>query len=51
MTTYALGCSENVPLRFSCRMRDFARYAKGNFSISYRVLSLCTKTAKEKLTL
>lgn len=34
MTTYATVCSENVPLRFSCK-----------------VLSLCTKTAKEKLTL
>ena len=51
MTTYATGCSENVLLRFSCRMTDFARHAKENFSISCRVLSLCTKTAKEKLTL
>ena len=51
MTTYATGCSENGPLRFSCRMTDFARYAKENFSISCKALSLCTKTAKEKLTL
>ena len=29
MTTYATVCSEDVPLRFSCRMTDFTRYAKG----------------------
>ena len=50
MTTYATGCSENGPLRFSCRMTDFVRYAKQNFSISCKALSFCTKTANEKLT-
>jgi hypothetical protein len=50
MTTYATGCSENVLLRFSCRMTDFARYDKENFSISCKALSLCSKTAKEKIT-
>ena len=51
MTTYALGCSENGILRFSCKVTDFARYDKGNFILSCIVLSFCTKTAKEKLTL
>jgi len=51
MTTDARGCSENRLLRFSCRMTDFARYAKENFILSCKALSLCTKTAKEKLTL
>jgi len=51
VTTYATGCKEDVLLRFSCRMTDFARYAKENFSISCEALSLCPKTAKEKLTL
>ena len=30
MTTYAIGCNENGLLRFSCRITDFARYAKEN---------------------
>ena len=50
MTTYATGCSENGVLRFSCIMTDFARNAKENFILSCKALSLCTKTAKEKLT-
>ena len=51
MTTYATACSENGLLRFSCRMTDFARYDKENFILSCKALALCTKTAKEKLTL
>ena len=47
MTTYATVCSENALLRFSCRMTDFARYAKENFSISCKALLVCAKTAKE----
>jgi hypothetical protein len=50
MTTYALGCSENGVLRFSCKVTDFARYDKENFILSCGVLPFCTKTAKEKLT-
>ena len=49
MTRRALGCSENAILRFSCKVTDFARYDKENFIFSCRVLSFCTKTAKEKL--
>jgi hypothetical protein len=51
MTTYATVCSENVPLRFSCRMTDLARYAKENFIFSCKVLSFGMKNAKEKLAL
>ena len=51
MTTYATGCSESGVLRFSCKVTDFARYNKEDFILSSRVLSFCTKTAKEKLTL
>ena len=51
MTTCALGCSENGLLRFFLIMTDSALNDKENFSISCKVLSLCTKTAKEKLTL
>ena len=50
MTRRALGCSEIGFLRFSCKVTDFVRYDKGNFILSCGVLSLCTKTAKEKLT-
>ena len=50
MTRRALGCSENAILRFSCKVTDFARYDKENFIFLCRVLSFCTKTAKEKLT-
>ena len=50
MTRRATGCSENGVLRFSCKVTDFARYNKENFIFSGRVLSLCMKTAKEKLT-
>ena len=50
MTTYALGCSENEGLRFSCKVTDFARYNKEDFIFLCGVLSFCTKTAKEKVT-
>jgi len=51
MTTYAIGCSENGVLRFSYKVTDFARYDKEGFILSCKALSLCTKTAKDKLTL
>ena len=49
MTTCATVCSEIGVLRFSCKVTDFARYDKENFILSCRVLSFCTKTAKEKV--
>ena len=51
MTTYGTGCSENVLLRFSCKVTDFARNTKENLILSCRVLSFCTIKAKEKVTL
>ena len=52
MTTYATGCRENGVLRFSCKVTDFARYNKENFILtSCGLLSLCTKTAREKVAL
>ena len=51
MTRCATVCSEIGLLRFSYKVTDFVRYDKENFSISCKALALCTKTAKEKLTL